>query len=101
LRRFWRPKEATQTLGSKFRLSYYTQECRCEEASSSLTETWPGFDFKKAVEFCHCCGSQPILTASEAAKQIGRSGITALIHNVSIGIGSLVALWHLVTAILS
>jgi hypothetical protein len=39
--------------------------------------------------------------AREAGKQIGRSGIAALIHNVSIGVGSLIALWHLVTAILS
>lgn len=39
--------------------------------------------------------------AREAAKQISKSGIAALIHNVSIGIGSLIALWHLVTAILS
>jgi hypothetical protein len=39
--------------------------------------------------------------AREAAKQISKSGIAALIHNVSIGIGSLIALWHLLTVILS
>jgi tetratricopeptide (TPR) repeat protein/DNA-binding response OmpR family regulator len=65
LRGVWRPKGATQTPGSKFRLSYYTQECKCEEASSILNESWPGFDFKKAVELCHCCGVQPILTGSK------------------------------------
>jgi hypothetical protein len=39
--------------------------------------------------------------ARKAAKQIARSSVGALIHTVSIGIGSLIALWHLVTAIVS
>jgi len=43
----------------------------------------------------------PVAPAREAAKQLSRSGIAALIHNISIGIGSLIALWHLVGAILS
>ena len=64
---FWRPKRAMQTPGSKFRVSDYSQECQCEEASSNLNETWPGFDFKKAVELCYCCGAQPILTGSKSS----------------------------------
>ena len=43
----------------------------------------------------------PTAPAREAAKQTTRSGAAALIRNVSIGIGSLIALWHLVAAILS
>lgn len=43
----------------------------------------------------------PVSPAKEAAKQVRKSTVAALIHNVSIGIGSLIALWHLVTAILS
>jgi hypothetical protein len=42
----------------------------------------------------------PVAPAREAAKQISKSGGAALIHNVSIGIGSLIALWHLIAAIL-
>jgi hypothetical protein len=43
----------------------------------------------------------PVSPAKEAAKQVSKSTVAALIHNISIGIGSLIALWHLVTAILS
>jgi len=39
--------------------------------------------------------------AREAAKQITKHGVGALIHNASIGIGSLIALWHLIAAISS
>lgn len=41
-----------------------------------------------------------VYPAREAAKQISKSGVAVLIHNVSIGIGSLIALWHLVAAII-
>jgi hypothetical protein len=43
----------------------------------------------------------PTAPAREAAKQTTKSGAVALIHNISVGIGSLIALWHLVAAILS
>jgi hypothetical protein len=39
--------------------------------------------------------------AKTAAKHIARSSVDAVIHSVSIGIGSFIALWHLVTAILA
>jgi len=42
----------------------------------------------------------PVSPARQAAKQVTKSTVAALIHNVSIGIGSLIALWHLVAAIL-
>jgi len=42
----------------------------------------------------------PVSPATEAAKQLSKTTAAALIHNISIGIGSLIALWHLVTAML-
>ncbi|HXX20885.1 MAG TPA: hypothetical protein VEJ46_15885 [Candidatus Acidoferrum sp.] len=43
----------------------------------------------------------PVFSVDEVQKQLERSKLTILIHNVSIGIGSLIALWHLVMAMLS
>ena len=39
--------------------------------------------------------------AKEFGKQVTKAGIAAVIHNIFLGIGSLIALWHLVGAILS
>ncbi|MGH9524921.1 MAG: hypothetical protein ACRD3E_20540 [Terriglobales bacterium] len=61
----WRPKGMTHTPGSRLSICYYTQLCKCEEADDELHEEWPGFDFKRAIELCHCCGAEPILTGSK------------------------------------
>jgi hypothetical protein len=60
----WRPKGATETPGSRRSLFHYTQECKCDEALGSLNEEWPGFDFKRAVELCQCCGLEPVRSGS-------------------------------------
>jgi hypothetical protein len=43
----------------------------------------------------------PVGPANEVARQVTKTATIAIIHNISIGIGSLIALWHLVTAILA
>ena len=40
-----------------------------------------------------------VTDVDEAAKTISNLTVKGVIHNVSIGIGTLIALWHLVTAI--
>ncbi len=41
----------------------------------------------------------PVGPADLAAQQLTKTATTSLIHSISIGIGSLIALWHLVTTI--
>lgn len=43
----------------------------------------------------------PVGPANEAARQLTKTATTALIHYASIGIGSLIAIWHLVAAVVS
>jgi len=42
----------------------------------------------------------PVGPANEAARQLTKTATTVLIHNISIGVGGLIAIWHLVAAIL-
>jgi hypothetical protein len=43
----------------------------------------------------------PVGPANEAARQLSKTTVTVLIHSISMGVGGLIAIWHLVASILS
>ena len=42
------------------------QHCGCPRQNPEKPEPrWPGFDFNKLVELCHCCGLEPVRSGSK------------------------------------
>jgi len=49
--------------------NYNFQQCKCHDeqdlADGEIVPIWPGYDFNRAVEFCHCCSKELINTGSK------------------------------------